>query len=194
MKPYIVVLMLLWSVPAMAQQQPPPAGKPTAKPPTPPSAPTLPTPPKPAVPIAPMPPAVIAGDPYSGAQAVNIRVDVSVSDQTDSGASQPKTLMVILADRAMGSTRAAYQDRSILVDARPTIVDGLIRVSVTVKSAEPDKMMLPGEPFKGPDPLLNWTNSFTLLLQSAKPVVAMETSDAVTKRKMSIEVKATIQK
>jgi hypothetical protein len=37
-------------------------------------------------------------------------------------------------------------------------------------------------------------NSFTLLLQSAKPVVAMETSDAVTKRKMSIEVKATIQK
>jgi hypothetical protein len=101
---------------------------------------------------------------------------------------------VILADRAMGQTRAAYEDRSVSVDARPTIVDGLIRVYVTVKSEEPHRMMGPGEGFKQPDPLLNWSNSFALLLQSGKQMVALETSDAVTKRKMSIEVKATILK
>ena len=44
------------------------------------------------------------------------------------GAAQPKSLMVMLVDRAMGRTRAAFQDRSIAVDARPTIVDGRIRV------------------------------------------------------------------
>jgi hypothetical protein len=120
---------------------------------------------------------------------------VSVTDQTSTSAAQPKTMMVILADRGLGQTRAAYEDRSISVDSRPTIVDGLIRVTVTVKSQEaPKAFAVGGEMPKGPDPLLNWTNSFSLLLQSGKPMIAMETSDAVTKRRMSIEVKATIQK
>ena len=104
--------------------------------------------------------------------------------------------MVILADRSMGQTRAAYEDRSISVDARPIIADGLIRINVTVKSSEPPRpAMGPGqEGFKAPDSTVNWTNSFSLLLQSGKPVIALETSDAVTKRKMGIEVKATIVK
>jgi hypothetical protein len=208
MKPYIVVIMLLWSVPAMAQQ--PPAGKATEKPPTPPSAPTPPAPPsqqvpaaptprKPAAPTVPTPPIpLIQVDPSAGGQPVNIRVDVSVTDQSQAGTGQPKTLMVVLADRALGQTRAAYEDRSISVDAKPTIVDGRIRVTLVVKSQEP-QTLIPIQPekeggFKNPDPLLNWTNSFSLLLDSGKPLLAFETSDPATKRRMSIEVKATIQK
>jgi hypothetical protein len=103
--------------------------------------------------------------------------------------------MGILADRALGQTRAAYEDRSISVDARPTIVEGRVRANLTVKSQEPPKLMTVGnEPFKNPDPLINWTNSFALLLDSGKPMLAFETSDPVTKRRLSIEVKATIQK
>jgi len=41
---------------------------------------------------------------------------------------------------------------------------------------------------------MGWRNSFSLLLENGKPILALETMDAVTKRKMSIEVKATIQK
>jgi hypothetical protein len=184
MNRYVVLLVLVLSIPLVAQQAP--------KAPAAPAAPKA--PPAPAVPIAPpAPPALI--NPEASGQPVNIRLDVSVTDQSAIGGAQPKTLMVILADKAMGQTRAAYEDRSISVDARPTIVDGLIRVSVTVKSQEPPSfpMMTGGQP-KGPDPILNWTNSFTLLLQNGKPMIAMETSDAATKRKMSIEVKATIQK
>ena len=59
-------------------------------------------------------------DPEQGGQPINIRLDVSVIDQTAQGAAQPKSLMVMLVDRAMGRTRAAFQDRSIAVDARPT--------------------------------------------------------------------------
>jgi hypothetical protein len=82
-----------------------------------------------------------------------------------------------------------------LVDARPTIVGDLVRVSVTIKSEEPPRAFIaPGELPKGPDRFLNWTNSFTVLLQSGKPMIALETADPVTKRKMSIEVKATVQK
>jgi len=189
MNRYIALLILLLSISLAAQQ--PGAPKPPAVPKAP-TAPGVPAVPVPAVPPAPPVPVIRETD----GQLLNIRLDVSVTDQTSTGAAQPKTLMVILADKAMGQTRAAYEDRSISVDARPTIADGLIRVSVTVRSQEPQKSNFPGpdQMAKAPDPILNWTNSFSLLLQSGKPMIAMETSDAVTKRKMSIEVKATIMK
>jgi hypothetical protein len=129
-------------------------------------------------------------DPEQGGQPINIRLDVSVIDRTGEGAPQPKSLMVMLVDRAMGQTRAAFQDRSIAVDARPTIVDGRIRVSVTLQS-ENARFMTPGTER---DATLDWRNSFSLLLENGKPMLALETMDTVTKRKMSIEVKATIQK
>ena len=190
----LALLFMLFSVPALAQQQPPPAKPPAAGAPKQVPAPAAPKPP--AAPMAPSPPPAppVAIDPSAGGQPVNIRLDVSLIDQQENSAGQPKTLMVILADKAFGQARAAYEDRSVSVDARPTIADSLIRVMVTVKSEEPHRIMVPDGPMKSPDPLLNWSNSFTLLLPSGKPVVALETSDAVTKRKMSIEVKATILK
>ena len=89
----------------------------------------------------------------------------------------------------MGRTRAAFQDRSIAVDARPVIVDGRIRVFLTIQS-DVARIVPPNEQ----DHTSNWRNSFSLLLENARPMLALETNDAVTKRKMSIEVKATIQK
>jgi hypothetical protein len=44
------------------------------------------------------------------------------------------------------------------------------------------------------DHTIGWRNSLSLLLDNGKPMLALETMDAVTRRKMSIEVKATIQK
>jgi hypothetical protein len=172
----VSLLVLLFSVSVGAQQ--PPAPK----------APAAPNPPQPAaVPNPPQPPAPPAPEPVG--QPINIRLDVSVIDQSDTGASQPKTLMVMLRDSAMGRTRAAFEDRSISADARPTIVNGRIRVDITVAS-DPSR---PGDPAKF-DPTLRWHNAFSLLLENGKPLIALETTDAVTKRKMSIEVKATIQK
>lgn len=172
MKPYVVLFVCLFSLSLAAQQQPTPP-KPPAPPQTPASAPAA-------------PPTV---DPEQGGQPINIRLDVTVTDQESQGAAQPKSLMVILADRAMGRTRAAFEDRSIAVDARPTMADGRIRVSLTLQSE--------GSRFAAPtqrDATLNWRNSFSLLLENGKSMLALETMDAVTKRKMSIEVKATIQK
>ena len=177
MKRYIALFVVLLSVPIAAHQKPP-------QPPAPPAAPAVQTPPAPPAPQAP------AVDPEQGGQPINIRLDVSVIDQSAQGAAQPKSLMVMLVDRAMGRTRAAYEDRSIAVDARPTITDGRIRVYITIQSE--------GSRFFGPpdkqDQTINWRNSFSLLLDNGKPMLALETNDAVTKRKMSIEVKATIQK
>jgi hypothetical protein len=180
----LAALVILLAIPLAAQQ---PAPKPPAPPATP-GKPAAPAPPQtPSPPQAPAPPAV---DPEVGGQPVNIRVDVSVIDQTATSAAVPKTLMVMLADRSMGRTRAAFEDRSIAVDARPTLVDGRIRVNLTIQSEATPNF----GPRESRDHTINWRNSFSLLLENGKPLLALETLDAVTKRKMSIEVKATIQK
>ena len=174
MKSYVALFVCLMSLSLVAQQQP--------APPKAPSAPQAPGALQASAP--PTPPA----DPEEGGQLTNIRLDVTVTDMNAQGVAQPKSLMVMLADRAMGRTRAAFQDRSIAVDARPTIADGRIRVLVTIQS---DQARSPAGP---PDPTLGWRNSFSLLLENGKPMVALETNDVVAKRKLSIEVKATIQK
>jgi hypothetical protein len=175
MKSHFALLMCVLSVTLGAKQ---PAPKAPPVPPAPPAAPAPPAPPAPAV------------DPEQGGQPINIRLDVSVIDQTAQGVAQPKSLMVMLVDRAMGRTRAAFEDRSFGVDARPTIVEGRIRVYLTIQSDGTRNFVPPAEQ----DQTLNWRNSFSLLLENGKPMLALETNDAVTKRKMSIEVKATIQK
>jgi hypothetical protein len=181
MNRYVALLTLLLSVSMVAQQPAPPKPVPAPKVPPAPAA--------PAVPPAPPAPAV---DPEQGGQPINVRLDVTVTDQGSAGVSQPKTLMVMLVDRAMGRTRAAFEDRSIAVDARPAIVGGRIRVSITVQSdANRNFALSPEQQF---DPTMIWRNSFSLLLDNGKPMLVLETSDAVTKRKLSIEVKATIQK
>ena len=174
MKRYIALFICMMSLTLSAQQPP-------AKP-APPAVPAV------VAPLPPTPPTPPA-DPEVGGQPINIRLDVTVTDQTAQGGNQPKSIMVMLVDRAMGQTRASFPDRSIAVDARPTITDGRIRLLVTIQSGN-------AQPHPGPqpDPTLNWRNSFSLLLENGKPMVALETSDAVTKRKLSIEVKATIQK
>jgi hypothetical protein len=179
MQSYIALFICLMSLSLAAQQ---------------PSAPKTPQAPSPPVSVPVVQPAsappVQRIDPEQGGQPINIRLDVSVIDRTGEAPPQPKSLMVMLVDRAMGQTRAAFQDRSIGVDARPTIIDGRIRVSVTLHS-ENARFVMPGTER---DATLDWRNSFSLLLENGKPMLALETMDAVTKRKMSIEVKATIQK
>src|SRR5688572_25963735 len=108
MKSQVALFICLLSVTLGAQQSAPKA-------PAPPAAPAASAPP-----VAPSPPA--RPDLEEGGQPINIRLDVSVIDQTAQGAAQPKSLMVLLVDRAMGRTRAAFQDRSIAVDARPMMV------------------------------------------------------------------------
>ena len=180
MKRYVALFVCLFSL-SLAAQQP-------ASPKAPP-APAAPAAPAPQGPPAPASPPAPPADPEAGGQAINIRLDVTVTDQNTQGVAQPKSLMVMLVDRAMGRTRAAFPDRSIAVDARPTLTDGRIRVYLTIQS-EANRFGPPQEQ----DNTINWRNSFSLLLENGKPMLALETMDATTKRKMSIEAKATIQK
>lgn len=181
MKFCIALCVCLLSLSVAAQQ-------PVPRPSGPPPAPVVAA----APPVPPAPPA----SPREEGKAINIRLDVSVIDQTGSSIPQPKALMVMLRDGSLGRTRAAFENRSISVDARPLIVDGRIRVDLTIQSDAVSVHMPVGAQNDGSsrDQTLSWRNGFSLMLENAKPMITLETSDAVTKRKMSIEVKATIQK
>jgi len=181
---FLMCASMLQTLPSLGQTPPPQA----------PAAPRQPSraAAPPATPAPPNPPAAPAIDPEAGGQPVNIRLDVSVIDQSAAGPAQPKTLTVLLADRALGRTRSTYDDRTIDVDARAVLVGSRIRVTLTIAS---NRVVIPGAPPSTPaDYNSNWRNSFTLLLDSGKSEIALESSDAAKNRKTSVEVKATILK
>jgi hypothetical protein len=178
----IVCISMLQGLPSFGQ---------TATPPAPPR-PARGTPPPPP-PAPPNPNASPFSSVERGGQPVNVRIDVSVIDQSAAGPAQPKTLMVLLADRAFGRTRSSFEDRTIDIDAQPMIVGSRIRVYLTIVSG------VLRAPAAGPatttsDLILNWRNSFTLLLDNEKSQIALESSEPAKNRKMSVEVKATILK
>ena len=177
MKRYVVLFVTLLSLSAAAQQPASPKPAPAPKVPQAPAVPASPPWPAPAMPAP-------HADPEQRGQPINIRVDVSVIDQLPDGVAQPKTVMMVLRDWTNARSRAAFEDRYINVDARPMVSDGRIRLDLTIQS----------EAAVGNANTLTWRYGFSLMVDNGKPMIALETADAVTKRKVSIEVKATILK
>jgi hypothetical protein len=188
----IVGMIALCGVAASAQQ-----------PPNPPSAPQPATParavalPRPAAP----PTTAQAASVEPGGQVVNIRLDVSISDQAGAAPVRPKVLTLLLADRNGSQLRTNFDDRYISMDARPTIVDGKIKLTLAMSSDNPR----PGGQFVpvAPQPFapgqtggatMVWNQSLTVIVESGKPLVVVENSDPANNRKLSVEVKATIIK
>ena len=199
MKPHVALLLVgmivLCSVGAVAQQP--------ANPPRPPAPARGPAPPRPAAPASPVAPAAVVPptDTSAGGQVVNIRLDVSISDQAGSAPVKPKVLTLLLADRNSSQLRTNFDDRYISMDARPTIVDGKIKLTMTMSSDQPRQ----GGPFipVAPQPVppgqtggntMIWNQSLTVIVESGKPLVVVENSDPANNRKLSVEVKATIIK
>lgn len=170
-----VCLCLLHGAPSFSQTAAPaaPQAPGRATPPPPPPAPT-----------STAPSTAPRVDLEAGGQPVNIQVEVSVIDQTAAGSAQPKTLTVLLADRAFSRIRSSFEQESINVDARPTIIDGHIRLSLTIQI----------NPMQAAKVMLQGMHSLSVLLESGKSLVALESGDPSTNQKTRVEVKATIQK
>jgi len=184
---------------AASAQQPPQAPQPAQAPqPVPPGRVAIPV--RPVAPGA-APVVVRAVDASAGGQVVNIRLDVSISDQAGSVPVKPKVLTLMLADRNSSQVRTNFDDRYISMDARPTIIDGKIKLTMTMSSDQPRQ----GGPFipVAPQPVppgqtggntMVWNQSLTVIVESGKPLVVVENSDPANNRKLSVEVKATIIK
>ena len=124
---------------------------------------------------------------------------MTVTDQRPGSAALTKTVSVVTGDGLNGSVRSQtnYQvgpapgNAPFNVDAAPVILaDGKVYVRLTVQY---DVVPPPG-PSQDAVRLLGTSirDSVALILESAKPMVAIQSTDPVSDRKVSVEVKATI--
>lgn len=172
----LALLMVATVVSASAAAAQPPA------PPAPPAAPAAPAPP----PAPPAPPEV--------GQAVNIRVVLTITDERAGQAPETKRVSLIAADRQWGRVRAdgLVMQRGAVpvqlhVDARPQLLEGgRLRLELILQHQLVDGG---AEAATHPTKL---SESFTVFLDSGKPLSVSEAVDPATGRKTTVEVVATV--
>jgi glucose/arabinose dehydrogenase len=156
---------------------------------------------KPAAKTAPEPPPL----------PVNIKIEVSITDQTGNNPAAKKVVTMIASDRQVANVRSSasvpvrnprmggvpetfnYRNVTINVDARPTVLaKESNRISVNFgleylpKTGSSQEEMEPG--------MTSWSERLSLILESGKPMIISQAADPTSDRKITVEVTATILK
>jgi glucose/arabinose dehydrogenase len=122
------------------------------------------------------------------AQLVNVRVDMTITDQRGDAAPLSKNITIVVADRESGRIRTEGRDVAnrpvtLNVDSRAEIVrEGRIRVFVTIEYR-------PQSETAGIMPI---TETLAAILDDGKPLVVSQSADPASDRKVRLELKATI--
>lgn len=161
----------------------------------------------------------VAKSPVPPPLAVNVKVEVSITDQTGTNPPAKKVVEMIVGDQKRNSIRSSasvrvpstmfgqakpgekpvevpsynYRNVTINVDAHPTIVQ-----------KEPNKLLLEfvlqyqpksggGQEDLEPG-MASLNESMTLILESGKPTIVSQAADPSSDRKITVEVTATILK
>lgn len=131
-------------------------------------------------------------------QPLNIKVDLSITEQSGASPAAKRTVSLIVADRHTSSVRSqgsplqmqGARNATVNVDASPTIIkDGLIRLIVGLEYYPPSEEGRPA----GDGPR-SFNQRMTALVESGKTMVVSQTSDPSPDRKMTVELTATILK
>ena len=114
-------------------------------------------------------------------QVVNIKFDLTITDQTGTAEGAKKVVSLLVADRQTGYVRStASSERTgpvrLNVDARPQILStGNIRVSFSLEYPSISQQL-------------------TVIVEPGKPIVLTQTADPLSDRKVTVEMRATIVK
>lgn len=145
-------------------------------------------------------------------QAVNIKIDVSITDQTGPGEAAKKVISMITGDRQNNSIRStanvlvetapaaegfpknfSYREVRINVDARPVLLkEGKISINFGLE-------YLPRGGQEGgnastPTGMASLNERLGLILESGKPMIVSQAADPTSDRRITVEVTATILK
>jgi hypothetical protein len=127
-------------------------------------------------------------------QPVNIKLDLTITDQIGNGEPIRKVVTMVVADRGSGSIRSTGSVRTqgrvqINMDARPQILTtGGIRVSLGLEY-NPRTL--------GNDSPTEWSSlneQIQTVLEPGKPLVVSQAADPASDRKIMVEVRATVLK
>ena len=138
------------------------------------------------------------------AQPVNVKIEVSITDQTASSPPAKKVVTMIASDRAQTYIRSSasvpvkmmggnfnYRNVTINVDARPQLVPKepnkvqvVFGLEYLPKAGGNQEEMEPG--------MAQLSERLALVLESGKPMLVSQAADPVSDRKITVEVTATI--
>lgn len=124
----------------------------------------------------------------------NVKLDVKISDSITPDAQHGKTITVMCLDGNSSQVRSQSGEGLINIDARPMIrPDGRIYVQLILEY-RPDLPAQPGAPAGAPHPTGAFSESLNLLVADAKPIIASQTADPRSDRKVTIELTASVVK
>lgn len=127
-------------------------------------------------------------------QPTNVRIDLTITDQTGPGEPIKKVVTMLLADAAQGSIRSSGSVRGqgrvqINLDARANVLpSGHIRLSLGL---EYNPRVTASD---SPTESSSLNEQIAVLLEPGKPLVVSQAADPASDRKISVEVKATVLK
>ena len=124
------------------------------------------------------------------AQLVNVKLDLTITDQREGGTTSPKTLTMLLADRGNGRIRTSERGSEVHlnVDVSPEIVrDGRVRVHLTMEYR-------PAGTGGEKESIRSITESVTTILEDGKQMLVSQSADPASSRTVKVELKATILK
>lgn len=121
-------------------------------------------------------------------QAVNIKVDLTITDQRDGQPAVPKTISMVIADRRRGQLRSSGLGGQMLnVDAQPHIVrDSRIFAELNFDYRAPQT-----EGDKAPPTL---TQSIASVVEDGKPLVIAQWNETGSNRIIRVELRLSVQK
>jgi hypothetical protein len=167
------------------------------------------TAPQPAGSAAKTPPAAAVPSAEVAGQPVNVKLDLTITDQMGPGEPAKRTVTMIVADRQSGSIRSqANQGHArMYVDATPTVLPGgdiRVYLGMEYNPRQPvtEKPAVPGAaaagfamiPTDAPTGGSSLNQRITLILQPGKPMVISQAADPVSDRKITVEVRASLLK
>ena len=138
-------------------------------------------------------------------QPVNVKLDITITDQLGPGEPAKKTVSMIVADRAVGNIRSiANTERAMLnVDATPQIQqNGNVRLQLGLEY-NPRQGTRGNDKVKGPggDTLeiareggSSLNQRVTIILEPNKSIILSQAADPLSDRKITVEVRLSILK
>jgi len=137
---------------------------------------------------------------------VNVKLDLTITDQIGPGEPSKKTVSMIVADRAVGNIRSiANTERATLnVDATPQIQqNGSVRLQLGLEY-NPRQGSRGGEK-QGPDGAIinpvprdnngsSLNQRVTIVIEPNKPLILSQAADPLSDRKITVEVRVSILK
>lgn len=134
---------------------------------------------------------------------VNVRIDLTLTDQSGARPAVKKTMTLTLADGEHGKVRSrpqaivtmspgspkTLQPLPLNVDARPILIGNRIKLLLILEYSSTDQQ-------PGADAAARADVNFSgqVVLDNGRPMVVAEAADPVSDRRVTVEVKATILK